>query len=134
MTTSHLQLVPTRGPMLPTIPKRKRARSYVTTGDVGRRLAIAQNLQLQIQKLEAELGHHRVWLLSHMQRHDLDKLELGQFTAQRKTRHNWSYTPETERDALALRQAQKWEQSEGLATDSPTVYLTLSTKPAERLP
>jgi hypothetical protein len=128
MTASHLQLVSVRGPLLPTVPKRKRARAYVPNGDVGRRLAVAQNLQLQIQKLEAELGHHRAWLLSHMQRHKLDKLELGQFVVQRRTRHNWSYSPETERDALALRQTQKWEQSEGIATDNPTVYIALSTQ------
>jgi len=63
-----------------------------------------------------------------MQRHKLDKLELGQFVVQRRTRHNWSYSPETERDALALRQTQKWEQSEGIATDNPTVYIALSTQ------
>jgi hypothetical protein len=128
MTTAHLQLVPKTSPTLPSLPRVRRDRAYVPNGAVGRHLAEAQSLQLQIQRLEAELATHRTWLLSHMQRHDLDLLELGAFRAQRKSRHNWTYSPETERDALQLRTTQKWEQSQGLATDTPTVYIALTTK------
>ena len=128
MTTAHLQLVPKTSPTLPSLPRVRRDRAYVPNGAVGRHLTAAQSLQLQIQRLEAELATHRTWLLSHMQRHDLDLLELGAFRAQRKSRHNWTYSPETERDALQLRTTQKWEQSQGLATDTPTVYIALTTK------
>jgi hypothetical protein len=128
MTTAHLQLVPKTSPTLPSLPRVRRDRAYVPNGAVGRHLTAAQSLQLQIQRLEAELATHRTWLLSHMQRHDLDLLELGAFRAQRKSRHNWTYSPETERDALQLRTTQKWEQSQGLATDTPTVYIALTTQ------
>jgi hypothetical protein len=106
----------------------RRDRSYAPSGDIGRRLASAQSLQLQIQELTAQLDAHRTWLLSHMQRRNLDRLELGAFQVIRKTRHNWTYSPETERDMLSLRTTQKWEQSQGLATDNPTVYVAFSTK------
>lgn len=125
--TATLTLLPTR--QAPTTkPRVRRDRAYASTGDIGRRLAKAQALQLQIQQLTTELDSHRTWLLTHMQRHNLDHLELGDFTVTRKLRHNWSYSPETEREALALRTTQKWEQSQGLATDTPTVYIALSTK------
>ncbi len=128
MTTTHLRLVPETKPALPSLPRVRRDRTYVPNGSVGRHLTAAQTLQLQIQRLEAELATHRTWLLSHMQRHDLDLLELGAFRAQRKSRHNWTYSPETERDAHQLRTTQKWEQAQGLATDTPTVYIALSTQ------
>lgn len=122
-------------PPAPTTPalrsRVRRDRAYVPTGDIGRRLAAAQSLQLQIQELTAQLDTHRTWLLNHMQRRDLDRLELGAFQVIRKTRHNWTYTPETERNMLALRTAQKWEQAQGLATDNPTVYIALSTTPSK---
>jgi hypothetical protein len=114
-----------------TKPKVRRDRTYTASGVVGRHLQAAQALQLQIQTLSAELDGHRSWLLAHMNQHNLDQLELEQFSALRKTRHNWTYSPETERDALALRTTQKWEQSQGLATDNPTVYIALSTRAPE---
>lgn len=130
--TATLTLLPTRPAPTPrsttTKPRVRRDRAYATTGDIGRRLAKAQALQLQIQALTTELDTHRTWLLSHMQRHNLDHLELGDFTVTRKLRHNWSYTPETEREALALRTTQRWEQSQGLATDTPTVYVAFNTR------
>ena len=125
--TPTLQLVPSPGRT--TIkPKIRKDRAYAPSGEVGRRLAQAQALQLQIQSLTAKLDDHRFWLLTHLVRTNLDKVELGNFSVTRKTRHNWSYTPETEREMLALRTTQKWEQSQGLASDSPTTYVALSTK------
>jgi hypothetical protein len=126
--TATLTLLPTRPAPTTTKPRARRGRAYATTGDIGRRLAKAQALQLQIQALTNELDTHRAWLLTHMQRHNLDHLELGDFTVTRKLRHNWSYSPETEREALALRTTQKWEQSQGLATDTPTAYVAFNTK------
>lgn len=125
--TTTLQLVPSPG-RTTTKPKIRKDRAYAPSGDVGRRLAQAQALQLKIQSLTAELDDHRFWFLTHLMRTNLDTLELGNFTVTRKTRHNWSYTPETEREMLALRTTQKWEQTQGLATDAPTTYVALSTK------
>ena len=121
MTTSL-----TRRPA-PVIRKR---RAYVPGGTVGRHLQAAQDLQSQIQRLEAQLSHHRSVLLAHLQKQGLARLELGQFLATRKVRHNFSYSPECEREALALRSRQKWEQTMGIAVDSPTEYITFSTRPS----
>lgn len=129
MTTTTLRLVPTPARTTTTIkPKVRKDRAYSPSGGMGKRLATAQSLQLQIQRLTAELDEHRAWFLAHLTKTNLDTLELGAFTVTRKTRHNWSYSPETERDMLGLRTTQKWEQSSGLATDTPTVYVAMTTK------
>jgi hypothetical protein len=94
---------------------------------LGRRLQDAQALQIQIQDLEAKLLEHRQFFLAHMEKNKLTRLDLGRFVVTRKTRHNWTYTPETEREQLRLRQTQKWEQSTGVAVDNPTIYLAMST-------
>jgi len=112
-----------------TRPPVRRNRSYVPTGDIGRRLAAAQDLQRRIQELEAELSEHRAFFLEHMVSKDLQLVTLGHFQVQRKTRHNWTYSPECEREALALRSRQKWEQAQGVATDSPRDYVAFTTQP-----
>lgn len=106
-------------------PLRKR-RTYVPTGAVGKALAAAADLLAQIQALEEELAPHREFLLAHLQSRDLTMVTQGHIQAQRKVRHKWTYSPSTERDALALRQAQKWEQSQGIAQDNPTVYVAIT--------
>lgn len=102
-------------------------RSYAPSGAVGRHLAAAQALQLEIDALTAKLSIHREWLFDHMERRNLDRLELNNFQAVRKSRANWAYTPSTEREMLALRTTQKWEQQQGCATNNPTRYIALST-------
>jgi hypothetical protein len=106
----------------------RRERAYSPKGWIGRRMARAKALQLQIQALEAELSQHREALLSHMQRHDLDRLELTGFTAVRKHRHNWSYSAVCDNLALQLRQLQLDEQVLGVAQDKPKAYISLSAK------
>lgn len=110
-------------------PATRRVRTYAPTGPVGRRLAAAQDLQRRIQELEAELSEHRAFFLEHMVSKDLNLVALGQFQVQRKRRHSWSYSPECEREALALRARQKWEQAQGIATDSPRDYVAFTTQP-----
>ena len=58
---------------------------------------------------------------------NLDRIEHGDLVVTRKVRHRWAYPPETEAAMLALRKIQDREQAEGLATDTPTVYVSLST-------
>lgn len=106
----------------------RRERAYSPKGWLGRRMARAKALQLQIQALEAELSEHREVLLGHMQRHDLDRMELAGFTAVRKHRHNWSYSAVCDNLALQLRQLQLDEQALGVAADSPKAYISLSAK------
>lgn len=106
----------------------RRERAYSPKGYVGRRMARAKALQLQIQQLEAELSEHREILLGHMERHDLDRIELGGFIAVRKHRHNWSYSALCDNMALQLRQLQLDEQVLGLAVDRRKTYISLSAK------
>ena len=106
-------------------PLRKR-RTYVPTGEVGEHLAAAAALITQIKALEAQLEPHREFLLNHLKSRDLSLVTQGQVQAHRKVRHKWTYSPSTERDALALRQLQKWEQAQGIAQDDPTVYVAIT--------
>jgi hypothetical protein len=108
-------------------PIARQERAYAPTGRVGRRLAKAHELQLQIQKLEAELSRHREFLLNHMSRQQLDRIELAGFKATRKVRHNWQYSAYMEAFQVRLRQLQKDEQQRGVAIDRPTAYVSLST-------
>jgi len=107
-----------------------RARVYTPTGSVGRKLQRAADLQARIALLDAELRSLRDEILEHMNAKGLDRMEVGDFRATRKTRHAWSYSPSTEREALALRQLQKWEQAQGIATDNPTIHVALSSHPS----
>lgn len=107
-----------------TAPKRKRA--YTPSGDVGKHLAAARALQLQIQELSAKYDTERAWLLAHMQRQGLNSVELGAVRCVLKERSRWTYSPETERDMQALQVTQKWEQSHGVASNNPTYYTAIS--------
>lgn len=102
-------------------------RSYAPSGRVGRHLARAHDLQLRIQKLEAELSRHREFLLNHMSQQQLDRIELAGFKATKKVRHNWQYSAYIEAFQLRMRQLQQQEQKQGVAVDRPTVYVSLST-------
>ena len=123
---------------LPAVPKAlarrtapRRKRSYVPTGDVGKHLTRARELQLQIQELQAQYDNERDWLLEHMHTQGLVSLELGPVSALLKIRHRWTYSPETQRDMQALSVTQKWEQSQGIAADTPTFYVAVSSKEAQ---
>jgi hypothetical protein len=105
----------------------RHTRTYSPTGTIGRRLSKAYATQLESQRLTAELTGHRQWICTRMVQLNLDRIEHGDLVVTRKVRHRWTYTPETEAAMLALRKIQDREQAEGLATDSPTVYVSLST-------
>lgn len=111
-----------------TTTSARRLRSYSATGTIGLKLRRVQRLQDEIQRLEALLSPLRAELLDHMQRQGLDRIELGQFRATRKVRHNWSYSGRADAMALRLRQLQLDEQAEGVATDRPTAYVAFSTQ------
>jgi len=107
----------------------RKRRDYAVTGQVGQHLSRAQALQAEIARLSEQLSVEREWLLDHMVSKKLDNLVVGDFQAIRKVRHKWTYSESTEREMLALRNLQKWEQSNGTAIDTPTTYLQLSSKP-----
>lgn len=106
----------------------RKRRTYAVTGVVGSKLQRAQDLTLQIARLQEELEPLRDAILQHLVSKDLGFIESGDFSAIRKTRHKWTYSEATEREMLKLRNDQKWEQQQGTATDNPTTYLQLSTK------
>ena len=110
-----------------TTTVRKR-RTYVSTGAIGKKLQRAQELTIQIAKLKEELEPIRDQILDHLQSKKLAHIESGDFTALRKERAKWTYSAKTEREMLKLRNDQKWEQQEGIATNEPTVYLQLQGK------
>lgn len=105
----------------------RKTRSYSPAGAIGRRLSTAHRVQLELQRLTGELTAHRQWICERMMRLDLDRIEHGDLVVTRKVRHRWTYTPETEAAMEALRKVQLREQAEGLAVDSPTVYVALTT-------
>lgn len=120
---------------LPPVPQRtapvaKRRRTYAPSGDVGHHLARARALQLQIQELTALYDTERAWLQAHMQQRDLTQVSLGDIRCLLKQRSSWTYSPETEREMQALRVTQGWEQKQGIATNTPSFYVALSTKPS----
>ena len=114
-----------------TATPRRRQRTYKPTGEVGRRLAAIADLQKQLSKLQIQLDVHREHLLHHMITQKLDRIEFSGIVLIRRVRHNWTYSAPTEREAMALRQTQKWEQTHGLAEDRPTVYVALSVPQQE---
>jgi hypothetical protein len=112
-----------------TLPRERTQtiRTYSATGQWGRRLQRAADIQARAQLLEAELRELRTEFLAHMTAQSLDCIEVGDFRASRRTRHKWLYTPETEREMLKLTQLQRWEQRQGHAIDTPTPYVSLIT-------
>lgn len=106
----------------------RKRRDYAVTGQVGQHLSRAQALQAEIARLTADLSIEREWLLDHMVSKNLDNMVVGEFQAIRKVRHKWEYSESTEREMLALRNLQKWEQQQGTAIDTPTTYLQLCSK------
>lgn len=107
-------------------PSVRRKRAYVPTGDVGRHLTRAAELQSQIAELTALYDTERDWLRTHMSDQSLATLELGPIRAVLKSRSRWTYSPETQRDMQALSVTQKWEQSHGIAQNAPTYYVALT--------
>lgn len=112
--------------------KTARTRTYAPEGAIGRRLSAAHQLQLQAQRLTAELIGHRQWLTERMERLHIDCIEHGDLVVSRKVRHNWTYSPSVEAEMKRIKQLQRREQEEGIATDAPTVYVALSTKWGKR--
>lgn len=117
---------------LPRITRRRSSAALAPVPDpapvdpVERAITEAASLITRIKALEAELEPRRDFLLRHLQQHGLSMVAQGDVQVHRKVRHKWTYSSATERDALALRTAQKWEQSQGIATDDPTVYIAIT--------
>lgn len=109
---------------LATLPKRQ-SREYTETGLVGRCLRTANALSTEINRLNAQLSEIRLELLQHMTEKQLTTVTCGDLYCIRKSRHNWSYSVETEREMQKVRNSQKWEQAQEIAQDSPTTFIQL---------
>jgi hypothetical protein len=109
-----------------------RVRMYKPTGDIGRRLQEAYQLQADIAALEDKLKVHRDFILMHMEEKSLDKIQLNDIIVYRRIRHKWSYSIATRNEMLKLQTTQEYEQAEGIATDTPRVYIALTHKGAQK--
>lgn len=97
---------------------------------LARKMMRAQALQEQIQALDEELRDLRTdFAVAFMQRPGVKFLQYGNFRAAARQRHNWKYSPELERELQKLTVDRLWEQRHGVAQDSPTSYVALSTIP-----
>ena len=63
-----------------------------------------------------------------MQSQDIKSLELDGLSVQRKSTSKWVYSAETQRDAIALKTTQDYEQSKGIATATTSVHIALTLK------
>ena len=113
---------PSTQPMTQTAIRKRR--TYAVTGVVGRS-PTRPRPTLQIAKLKEDESRDEI--LQHLITKDL-AIEAGDFKAIRKVRHK-EYSAATQREMLKLSNDQKWEQQQGIATDTPTTYLQLSSKP-----
>jgi hypothetical protein len=109
---------------LATTPKRLH-REYTETGFIGHQLRAANALATEINRLTTQLSVIRLELLQHMAEKQLDQMTCGDLYCIKKTRHNWSYSSETEREMQKVRNSQKWEQAQEIAQDSPTTFIQL---------
>ena len=107
----------------------RKRRTYSESGVIGRKLRRAEQLTTEIARLKEELDPIRDEILKHLIDKDLAFIESGNFSAIRKQRPKWEYSAKTEREMMKLRNDQKWEQQQGIAINSPTTYLQLSSKP-----
>lgn len=107
-----------------------RERVYTANGTIGRVMLRAQRLQATIDQLNRELNKDRAYLLQHMQKNNLDKIFCQDFSCQLKERHNWRYSPETERNMLQVKQQQRRDIADGTAVDYPKQFVYLATVPS----
>lgn len=97
-----------------------------TRKPVGVLIADLARIQRERGELDAAAQELRTTLRDHMIKRNLQKIAFGDHVVSLKTRHNWSYSADLERDMLQVRQSQKWEQLQGIATDAPTPYISLT--------
>jgi len=91
-----------------------------------------EELQLEIRALEDKLDPLKEIIFPFMQSNPKDKLPTpngGNF--EYRERVTWKYSPETERQRAALKQAEKDEVARGTATKSVTSYFQYNSPVVE---
>lgn len=101
-------------------------RTYKPQGQLGKRVAEAMRIKLEIDRLQAELDAHKKVILDFVNTKGISRVDVGDFQVQRKVRHNWTYSVKTQNEMLKLSQLQRFEQASGTAADNPTVYVAFS--------
>ena len=127
MTVSRRLAVSTLG----TAPFRtpvQRVRTYSPDGKLGRLAQRAAAIRQQIDALNKQLEPLRDELTTLMIQRKLNVLQVNDVAIQLKHRNNWTYSPETEKRSLALITIQRWEQEQGIAKNSPTAHVAITTR------
>jgi len=101
-------------------------KAYSPTGEIGRRVAEAFQLKLEKDRIEALLKGHTAFLKAHCVKHNVSRIDVGDFQVQRKERKNWEYSLPLQNEMLRIQQQQALEQSDGRAINTPTIYVALA--------
>lgn len=104
------------------------AKSFTESSAVGKKLARARDLKLQIDSLSDELDAIKSHLLGYAVDKQLESLTLGAFTVSRRVRLTWDYSDSLESRINAIKNAQKREQTLGIAISKPSEHVVLSFK------
>jgi dynactin complex subunit len=121
LAVSTLGTAPFRSPI-------QRVRTYSPDGKLGRIAQRAAAIRQQIDALNKQLEPLRDELTSLMIQRKLNVLNVNDVSIQLKHRNKWTYSPLTEQRSLRLSAIQKWEQEQGIATNSPTAHVAITTK------
>jgi hypothetical protein len=101
-------------------------KTYTADSSIGKRLAEVQRLSLEIDRLQEQLDDHKAFLLAHAKRNGFEKLIHGPVSASVRGRQSWTYSPGLQAVAARLKDRQKQEQKEGVATASTTEHLVVA--------
>ena len=111
-----------------TLTKAPKVRSYLPSGQMGRRLTEIAKLQFEIQRLENILNVHRAKVLDHMILNKLDKIEFQDITIALRQRHKYDYSVLVNNQMIELKNNQRIEIESGIAKDNPTFFINISSK------
>lgn len=104
------------------------SKEFTEASPIGKKLARARDLKLQIDSLTDELNALKAYLVDYSADKQLDSLSVGPFVASRRVRHNWSYSDSLESRIARVNEAKKREQVLGIAIDAPSEHVVLSFK------
>jgi hypothetical protein len=87
-------------------------------------------IKAEIKALEAELSPLKPIILRGMKALELDELKTESHVVRVQSRHNWTYSVETENEQLRLNRIKATEQAEGIASDAPTIFPVVTALPS----
>ena len=122
-------------PAAPAAGARRKASPTAAPGALSSRtLATAAaeycEIKAEIKALEARLSPLKPIILSGMKALELDELKTESHVVRVQSRHNWTYSVETENEQLRLNRIKAVEQAEGIASDAPTIFPVVTAIPS----